>query len=71
MIKNPASSASSLFDGGWRSKNRNCLQEEYKLTDDEVDVLCRYLQKLEENKKKAEENKNRLEEIYKKWEGDK
>ena len=50
-MNNHATSASLLFEGGWRSKDRNWMKDEYRLTDDEVDILCRHLQKLEEIKR--------------------
>jgi len=39
----------SLFDGGWRSVDRDLLQDEYKLTNEEADRLTRELKSIEEN----------------------
>ena len=39
--------ASSLYDGGWRSHDRDWLQEEYSLPDDEVDAIVKYLAEYE------------------------
>lgn len=33
-------SAAALFDGGWRATDRDQLQEEYDLTDEEADTLA-------------------------------
>ena len=37
------SAAASLYDGGWRSDDRDDLIEEYGLTGDEADKLCEAL----------------------------
>lgn len=37
------SAAASLYDGGWRSEDRDDLIEEYGLTGDEADKLCEAL----------------------------
>ncbi len=36
-------SAAALYDGGWRAEDREQLIEEYQLTEDEADALCREL----------------------------
>ena len=41
-------SACYLYDGGWRSTDRDALQKEYELADDEVHGLCLCLYELEE-----------------------
>jgi len=41
--------ASSLFDGGWRSSDREQIQAEYELTDDETDSICQELEAMEDN----------------------
>jgi len=45
MLKKLQASASALFDGGWRSKDKEQLIQEYNLTEDEVDILCKELEK--------------------------
>lgn len=37
------SSAAALYDGGWRSDDRDELIAEYQLTDEEADELCKIL----------------------------
>lgn len=39
--------AYSLFDGGWRDTDKDYLQEEYKLTEEETDNLCYMLEEIE------------------------
>lgn len=39
----------SLFDGGWRSTDREELKAEFKLTNEEADRLTRELKSIEEN----------------------
>ena len=46
-IEDPGQSASDLYDGGWRSSDRDELIVEYKLTNDEADVICKYMEELE------------------------
>lgn len=41
-------SAASLFDGGWRSDDREDLIKEYGITDAEADELCEELRKMED-----------------------
>ena len=41
--------AFSLYDGDWRSSDREQLISEYWLTDDEADIICDKLSELEEN----------------------
>lgn len=31
--------AASLYDGGWRAKDRDAIQKEYDLTDDDTDAI--------------------------------
>jgi len=40
MIKDILSSAAALYDGGWRSEDREELIQEYNLTEEEVNILC-------------------------------
>lgn len=37
------SSAAALYDGGWRSDDRDELIAEYQLTEEEADELCKVL----------------------------
>lgn len=41
-------SAISLYDGGWRSSDKEQLAAEYELTDNETQKICDLLEKLEE-----------------------
>lgn len=41
------SSAAALFDGGWRSDDREQLINEYDLTDEEADKIVLELERLE------------------------
>ena len=50
-------SAAALYDGGWRSSDREQMIEEYDLTEEEADGLCAALADLE-----AEEAEEDLEE---------
>lgn len=37
------SAAAALYDGGWRSEDRDDLMDEYGLTGDEADQVCEAL----------------------------
>lgn len=41
-------SAAMLYDGGWRSGDRDTLIEYYDLSDDEADRICAGLKELED-----------------------
>lgn len=41
-------SVASLYDGGWRSGDRDTLIEYYDLSEDEADRICEGLKELEE-----------------------
>ncbi|WP_455973610.1 hypothetical protein [Acidaminococcus intestini] len=41
--------ASNLYDGGWRSTDREELIKEYQLTEDEADAIVELLEQYEEN----------------------
>ena len=43
--------ASALYDGGWRADDMFALQEEYDLTDEEVEAICKLLAEYEERSK--------------------
>ena len=47
MIKDIESSAAALYDGGWRSDDREELIEEYQLSGDEADAICEKLKEYE------------------------
>jgi hypothetical protein len=47
MIEDVKASASALYDGGWRSADREQLMAEHKLTTDEADLLCNELEKID------------------------
>lgn len=40
--------ACALYDGGWRADDYKQLKQEYSLTDDETEDICKYLQKLQD-----------------------
>lgn len=44
-------SASFLFDGGWRSDDRELLIAEYDLSLEEADEICSYLAEFERDRK--------------------
>lgn len=48
MLKDIESSAAALYDGGWRSADRDQLIAEYDLTANEADVLCKELERIQE-----------------------
>ena len=48
MTMNNQYSAAALYDGGWRAEDRDQLIEEYNLTAEEADDLCRELAEIEE-----------------------
>ena len=48
MTMNNQYSAASLYDGGWRAEDRDQLIEEYNLTEEEADEICRGLAEVEE-----------------------
>ena len=43
MTMNNQYSAASLYDGGWRAEDRDQLIDEYNLTADEADDICKEL----------------------------
>jgi hypothetical protein len=43
MLKDLESTAAALYDGGWRSEDKEQLISEYGLTEDEADIICKYL----------------------------
>ena len=47
MLKDISSSAAALFDGGWRSSDREQLIQEYDLTKEESDLLYEELERIE------------------------
>ena len=50
MTMNSQYSAASLYDGGWRAEDRDQLIEEYNLTEEEADEICRELADLKDRK---------------------
>jgi hypothetical protein len=42
-------SAAALYDGGWRSTDKEELIEEYDLTEEEATKLCELLEEYEKN----------------------
>ena len=51
MVKDIETSAAYLYDGGWRSRDRENLCKEFDLSDDEAYLLCAALAKLEKTHK--------------------
>ena len=45
-------SAANLYDGGWRADDRDELIEEYGLTEDEADDICKELARIERMKRR-------------------
>ena len=43
MTMNNQYSAASLYDGGWRAEDRDQLIDEYNMTADEADDICKEL----------------------------
>lgn len=43
------SSAAALYDGGWRSTDKEELIEEYDLTEEEATKLCELLEEYEKS----------------------
>ena len=50
MTMNNQYSAASLYDGGWRAEDRDQMIDEYGLTADEADELCKELADLKDRK---------------------
>lgn len=42
------SSAVALYDGGWRAEDKKALMQEYELTTEEADELCKELEKIDQ-----------------------
>lgn len=47
-MKDITSAASALYDGGWRSEDKEELITEYDLTEEEAEDICRVLRSYEE-----------------------
>ena len=47
MLKDTSSSAAALYDGGWRSTDKEELIAEYDLSDSEAESICQELAKFE------------------------
>ena len=50
MTMNSQYSAASLYDGGWRAEDRDQMIDEYGLTADEADGICKELADLKDRK---------------------
>lgn len=46
-MKDYESSAAALYDGGWRSEDKEDLIEEYQLTEEEANTICDILAEIE------------------------
>lgn len=55
LIMKYGDTASSLYDGGWRAEDRDWLIDEYELTEEEADAICKLFD-LYEKEDGAEEN---------------
>lgn len=47
MLNDIESSAAALYDGGWRSDDREELIAEYQLSEEEADEICEKLKEYE------------------------
>lgn len=41
-------SATALYDGGWRAEDRDELVAEYNLSEEEADAICEDLRRMDE-----------------------
>ena len=46
-LSNLQSIAAALYDGGWRSKDKECIVEEYGLSESDAETVCALLEKYE------------------------
>jgi hypothetical protein len=46
-MKHISGSAAALYDGGWRAEDKDQLVEEYQMTEDEAEKVCKELEKYE------------------------
>ena len=46
-ITDAETDAAALFDGGWRSTDKEDLMDEYDLSEEDAEMLCNELEKLE------------------------
>lgn len=51
MIKDYEASAAALYDGGWKTEDREQLIEEYELSEGEADKICKLLEEYEKENK--------------------
>mgnify|MGYP001363885076 CR=1 FL=1 len=47
MLRNITSSAAALYDGGWRSTDKEQMMDEYDLEEQEAEAICNELEKME------------------------
>ena len=57
-MKHYYKSAAVLFDGGWRANDKEWLKEEYKLSEEEAQGICEYLQHFENQAQNSIEEAN-------------
>lgn len=43
LIMKYGDTASALYDGGWRAEDRDWLIDEYELSEEEADAICKLL----------------------------
>lgn len=41
-------SAATLYDGGWRSEDKEDLMAEYEMTEEEAEEICEQLKEIED-----------------------
>lgn len=51
-LSNLQSIAAALYDGGWRSKDKGCIVEEYGLSESDAETVCALLEKYEKGSDK-------------------
>lgn len=49
-MRDYATMVASLYDGGWRTEDREQLVSEYNLTAEDADNICKALEEMEEEK---------------------
>jgi len=47
MLRDITSSAAALYDGGWRSTDKEQMMDEYDLEEQEAEAICNELEKME------------------------
>jgi hypothetical protein len=50
VLKDISMSAAALYDGGWRSTDKEQMMDEYDLEEQEAEAICNELEKMEGSK---------------------